>query len=160
MPSFLPLLLVVLTGVGVAMQPLTNTARAKASGSVWLAALVSFATGMAVLVTVWAAADRTPLSTLRGAPWWGWLGGVYGAAFVAALAFAAPRLGLAVTLTIAVGRQLVTALAVDRSGWLGPPQQPLLPARLGGVALVLAGALLVRRGRSARAQRIAASAQG
>ncbi|MBW6526644.1 DMT family transporter [Sphingomonas sp. RHCKR7] len=146
MPSFLPLLLVILAGVGVAVQPPTNAALAKAGGSVWLAALVSFACGVAVLLTVWATADRTPLASLRGAPWWAWFGGLYGAAFVAALAFATPRLGLAVTLTIAVASQLVTALVIDRFGWLGLPQQPLSPARLGGVALVLAGALLMRRG--------------
>ncbi|MGJ3626193.1 DMT family transporter [Sphingomonas sp. MMS24-JH45] len=55
-------------------QPPTNAALAKASGSVWLAALISFSIGTAVLLVVWAF-DRTPLSAAKGAPWWAWLGG-------------------------------------------------------------------------------------
>ena len=103
------------------------------------------AVGTVVLLIAWAA-DRTPLSALKGAPWWAWFGGLYGAAFVAALAFATPRLGLAATLTMAIGAQVVTALLLDRQGWLGLQQQPISWGRLGGVALVLIGVLLVRRG--------------
>lgn len=58
---------------------------------------------------------------------------VYGAALVAAMVFDELR---PATLTIA--RPLVTALVVDRSGWLGLPEQPLSPARSGADALVLA----------------------
>lgn len=145
MPQLLPILAVVIAGLGVAIQPPTNAALAKASGSVWLAALVSFAIGTLVLLVVWAV-DRTPLATLKAAPWWAWFGGLYGAAFVAALAFATPRLGLAATLTMAIGAQVVTALVLDRYGMLGLEQQPISWGRLGGVALVLIGVLLVRRG--------------
>ena len=145
MPQLLPILAVLIAGLGVAIQPPTNAALARASGSVWLAALVSFAVGTLVLLVVWAV-DRTPLATLKGAPWWAWFGGLYGAAFVAALAFATPRLGLAATLTMAVGAQVVTALVLDRYGLLRLEQQPISWGRLGGVALVLIGVLLVRRG--------------
>lgn len=145
MPQLLPILAVMIAGLGVAIQPPTNAALAKASGSVWLAALVSFAIGTLVLLVVWAV-DRTPLATLKAAPWWAWFGGLYGAAFVAALAFATPRLGLAATLTMAIGAQVVTALVLDRYGMLGLEQQPISWGRLGGVALVLIGVLLVRRG--------------
>ena len=145
MQALFPILAVLIAGVGVALQPPTNAALAKVSGSVWLAALISFAVGTAGLFVVWLV-DRTPLTATRGAPWWAWLGGFYGAAFVAALAFATPRLGLAVTLTAAVASQLVTAMLIDRFGLLGLPQQPITPARLIGVALVILGVVVVRRG--------------
>ncbi|WP_375270175.1 DMT family transporter [Sphingomonas sp.] len=145
MQTLFPILAVLLAGIGVALQPPTNAALAKASGSVWLAALISFAVGTAALMVVWLF-DWTPLSATRAAPWWAWLGGFYGAAFVAALAFASPRLGLAVTLTAAIASQLVTAMIVDRFGLLGLPQQAITPARLVGVALVILGAVVVRRG--------------
>jgi transporter family-2 protein len=145
MNALFPILAVLIAGIGVAVQPPTNAALARTAGSVWLAALVSFSVGTLALLAVWAV-DRTPLSALKGAPWWAWLGGLYGAAFVAALAYAAPRLGLAATLTVAVASQLVTALAVDRLGLLGLPQQPVTIGRLAGVALVLAGVVMVRRG--------------
>lgn len=145
MQAFLPILAVLIAGIGVAVQPPTNAALARTSGSVTLAALISFAVGTMVLLIAWAV-DRTPPSALRGAPWWAWFGGFYGAAFVAALAFATPRLGLAVTLTIAIASQLATALALDRFGLFALPQQAITPGRLAGVALVLVGVVLVRRG--------------
>ncbi len=146
MAALIPILIVLLAGVGVAVQPPTNAALAKISGSLWLASLVSFAVGTMVLAAGWAALDRTPLSALRGAPGWAWAGGLYGACFVAALAYAAPRLGLASTLTIAVAGQLVTAILLDHFGLLGLKVEPVSVARVGGVALVIAGVLLVRRG--------------
>ncbi len=146
MAALFPLLIVLLAGVGLAVQPPTNAALAKASGSIWLAALVSFAIGTAILFAVWAATDRTMPATLKGAPGWAWLGGLYGACFVAALAYATPRLGLASALTIAVGSQLVTALVLDRFGLLGLTAQPISLARVAGVVLVIGGVVLVRAG--------------
>lgn len=146
MAALVPIIIVLLAGIGLAVQPPTNAALAKASGSVWLASLVSFAMGTAILFAIWAAADRTMPATLKGAPGWAWLGGLYGACFVAALAYASPRLGLASALTIAVASQLVTALVLDRFGLLGLSAQPISLMRIAGVLLVIGGVLLVRAG--------------
>jgi bacterial/archaeal transporter family-2 protein len=145
MTALLQILAVLVAGVGVAIQPPTNAALARVAGSVWLAALISFVVGTATLLVIWAI-DRTPLSNTRGAPWWAWLGGFYGAAFVAALAFAAPRLGLATALTMAIASQLATALILDHFGLLGLKTQPVTLMRLAGVGCVLAGVVLMRRG--------------
>lgn len=139
-------LFVLLAGIGLAVQAPTNAALAKASGSVLLAALVSFVAGSVVLALTWAAIDRTAPSALRGAPAWAWAGGLYGACFVAAMAYAAPRLGLATTLTIAIASQLATALVLDHFGLLGLRVAPISLGKIAGVVLVLAGVVLVRRG--------------
>ena len=76
---------------------------------------------------------------------WAWLGGAYGAVFVVAAAFAVPRLGVASTITLMIAGQLALSLVLDHFGWLGVPRQPLSLTRIAGVALVLAGVLLVRR---------------
>jgi len=136
------ILLVLLAGVGLAVQAPTNAALARTSGSVLLAALVSFIVGSIVLALAWAAIDRTSLAALRGAPVWAWVGGLYGACFVAAMAFAAPRLGLATTLTVAIATQLATA----HFGLLGLKVAPISLWKVAGVVLVLAGVVLVRRG--------------
>lgn len=73
----------------------------------------------------------------------GWL---YGAEFVAVLAYAAPRLGISVALTAAIASQLVAALVVDHFGLFGVRVEPVTIGKLAGVALVIAGAVLVRRG--------------
>ena len=146
MAALLPILVVLLAGIGLAIQPPTNAALVKASGSLWLGSLVSFAVGTVILTGVWLIADRTPLANLREARPWMFLGGAYGAFVVAAAAFAAPRLGLASMLTIMIATQLVAALVIDRFGLIGLPRAPISGLRLAGVGLVLMGAVLVRRG--------------
>jgi transporter family-2 protein len=73
------------------------------------------------------------------------MGGLYGAVFVSMAAFAAPRLGVTFFLTISIAGQLLMALLLDRVGAFGVPRVEISPTRLAGVALVLAGAFLVRR---------------
>ncbi|WP_296612965.1 DMT family transporter [Sphingomonas sp.] len=140
------LVFVLLAGIGLAVQAPTNAALARTSGSVLLAALASFVAGSVVLALTWAAIDRTSPAALRGAPAWAWAGGLYGACFVAAMAYAAPRLGLATTLTIAIASQLATALVLDHFGLFGLRAAPISVGKVVGVVLVLAGVVLVRRG--------------
>ncbi len=146
MPTLFPLIVVLVAGLGLAAQPPTNAALARVSGSVVLATLVSFVIGSAVLFAVWLAFDRTSPTALRGAPAWAWLGGLYGAAFVTAVAFAAPRLGLATTVTVAIATQVATALLLDHIGGLGLKADPVTLPKLVGVALMLAGVVIIRRG--------------
>lgn len=146
MIKLLPVILTLLAGIGVAVQPPTNAALARVSGSVLLAATISLAVGTAVLAGIWLAIDRTPMAAVRTASPWLWLGGLYGAYFVAAVTFAAPRLGLSSMLTLVVASQLVTALLLDHYGLLGLSRDPASPARIAGVALVIVGVVLVRRG--------------
>ncbi|MCH4893001.1 MULTISPECIES: DMT family transporter [unclassified Sphingomonas] len=147
MQLLLPILMTLIAGIGIAIQPPTNAVLARASGSVLLAALISFAVGTAILLVVWAFSDRGSIAGLRQVPWWSWLGGLYGAVFVSAAAYAAPRLGLATMLTLAIGTQLTAALVIDQFGLLGLARSPVTPVRLAGLVLLLAGvALMLRRG--------------
>lgn len=145
MNALVPVLAALLAGIGLATQSPTNAALGRSIGSVTLAALVSFVVGTVILVVAWLAFDRTPLSALRGAKPWMLVGGAYGAYFVAAAAFAAPRLGLASMLTIMIASQLVAALVIDHFGLVGLPRAPVTAVKLAGVALVLVGVVLVRR---------------
>lgn len=146
MLRFLPILLVFLAGIGVAVQTPTNASLARNTGSVVLAALTSFVVGTGALAAVWALVDRTSPATLARTPGWTLLGGVYGAFFIAAFAFSAPRLGLATALTIGIASQLATALVLDHFGLMGLKPAPVSAAKLLGILLVLGGAVLVRRG--------------
>ena len=140
-----PIVLTLIAGIGLAVQPPTNAALARVSGSTILAALVSFIIGTAILAAVWLAYDRTSPTALRGAPAWTWLGGLYGAFFVSAVAYAAPRLGVASMLTLAIASQLAAALVVDHFGLFGLRVEPVSATRVVGLALVIGGVLLVRR---------------
>ena len=85
------------------------------------------------------------VAAARGLPWYAWIGGLYGAIFVVAAAWGVPRLGVAMTITLMVGGQLLLSLILDHFGALGVPRQPLNLGRIAGVALVIAGVVLVRR---------------
>lgn len=66
--------------------------------------------------------------------------------FVSTSAYAAPRLGLASMLTIAIAAQLAAALVIDHFGLIRLPENPVTPMKAFGVLLVLAGVILVRKG--------------
>jgi transporter family-2 protein len=130
----------------IAVQAPTNAMLAKAGGSPVLAALISFAVGTVILLVTWLASSNRPGSTAwAGLPWYAWLGGLYGAIFVAVAAYAAPRIGLASLITIGVAGQIAAALWLDHIGALGLPREPISIGRLVGAILVIAGVVLVRR---------------
>lgn len=148
MPAHLliPAILVLIAGAFTAMQPPTNAILARESGSVLFAALLSFAVGtLALLAAVLATQPKLSLAPLREVPWYAWMGGIYGAFFVAVAAFAAPRLGVASLITIGIAGQLLAALAIDHFGAFGIARSEISLGRILGVVLVIAGVVLVRR---------------
>ena len=147
MAIFIPILLVFIAGAMVALQAPTNAILAKAGGSPVLAALISFAVGTSALFAVWLMSGNRPAaSAFAGLPWYAWIGGLYGAMFVAVAAYAAPRIGLASLITIGIAGQIAMALWMDHFGAIGLPREPITLGRVAGAILVLAGVILVRRG--------------
>lgn len=143
----LPVLLVVLAGGMIALQAPTNVMLARAGGSPVLAALISFAVGTAALGVAWLLGGHRPGTGAFGAlPWYAWLGGVYGATYVAIAAYAAPRIGLASLITLGIAGQIAMALWLDHHGALGLPRAPASGMRVAGALLVVAGVALVRKG--------------
>ena len=141
-----PILLVLFGGAMIAVQAPTNAMLAKAGGSPVLAALISFAVGTVALLVTWLASGNRPGSAAwSGLPWYAWLGGLYGAFFVAIAAYAAPQIGLASLITIGVAGQIAAALWLDHIGALGLPREPINIGRVMGALLVIAGVILVRR---------------
>jgi bacterial/archaeal transporter family-2 protein len=131
----------------IAVQGPINATLARAIGSSVNAALVSFLVGTLALVAVALGQRTTPdMGLVRALPWWAWSGGLCGAVFVAGAAFAAPRIGVANMLTVSVASQLITAMLLDHWGAFGVPVQSISATRVAGILLVVAGAVLVRRG--------------
>jgi transporter family-2 protein len=144
---FLPMLLVLFAGGMIALQAPTNSMLARAGGSPVLAALISFAVGTAALLLVWLVGGSRPgTAAFANLRWYAWLGGVYGAIYVAVAAFAAPRIGLASLITVGIAGQIAMAMWLDHVGALGLPRDPISMGRIAGALLVIAGVVLVRRG--------------
>ncbi|MGN6058478.1 MAG: DMT family transporter [Sphingomicrobium sp.] len=144
--ALLSLVLAVIAGVLIAVQAPTNAILGKASGSPIVAAFISFLIGtLALGGAVAATSGRLFAAELKAVPWYAWIGGFYGAFFVAVAAFGAPRVGVGVLLTAAIAGQLAAALVLDHYGLLGLERHPVTLTRALGFVLVLVGAALVRR---------------
>ena len=137
----------VIGGMATATQGPTNAMLARPFNSPVNAAFISFAVGtMALAVLVLALRVKPDWSAVAEMPWYGWLGGLYGVCFVIAAAFSAPRLGVATTITLMVGGQLLISVILDHFGAFGIEPRPISLSRIAGLALVVGGVLLVRRG--------------
>ena len=146
MAVLIPILLVFIAGGLVALQAPTNAMLAKAGGSAILAALISFSVGTLALLVVWAGSGNRPgTAAFAGLPWYAWIGGLYGAVFVAVAAYAAPKIGVASLITIGIAGQIAMALWLDHIGAMGLAREPINLGRLLGALLVIAGVVLVRR---------------
>lgn len=74
-----------------------------------------------------------------------WIAGILGAFYVAAVIILAPRLGTALTFVLVVAGQMTVSLVLDHYGLFGLPVKQINWQRLLGVALLVAGVLLIRR---------------
>jgi len=108
--------LCVVTGAAVAWQQAANGRVTAVARTPIVAAWINFMLGGAIVATLWAlsvALGRVDAQPLPSGPPWIYVGGVIGATFLAATAWAVGRIGvLAVTLLVTAG-QLVGALALD-----------------------------------------------
>src|SRR5215210_9319756 len=71
--------------------------------------------------------------------------GLLGAFILGSIVLAANRGGLAQTLSLVIASQLVFGLVIDRLGVFGPAAQGIGVLKILGVALILAGGILVVR---------------
>jgi transporter family-2 protein len=145
--EILLVLLALAAGALLPLQAAINAALRTHAGRAEWAAVVSFAVGLLGLLA-WVTASRQPapaLAALGRAPWWAWIGGLLGAAYVTLVILLTPRLGVAATLGLAVAGQMGAALAMDHFGWLGLAARPVSAAHLAGAALLVAGVVLLRR---------------
>jgi transporter family-2 protein len=142
------LLAAVMLGVAVSFQPLMNAVLARAIGSPFGAAAISIAVAALGAAAMVAVTGRGEISraTLASVPWWIYLAGFVGTLFVAGGVVIAPVTGAQLFFISVIAGQLIGAALADHFGLFGLSVRPLSLERALGLSLVLAGALLVRRG--------------
>jgi transporter family-2 protein len=115
--------------------------------SVAWAGLVSYLGGTAAMVAAVLIARIAPPSLPRASaiPLLWWIGGFFGAAYLAVAIVLLPRLGAATVVALVVAGQLGCSLLFDRYAVLGVPYHPLTPGRALGAVLLVAGVVLIRR---------------
>jgi transporter family-2 protein len=140
----------VLAGVGVAMQSRVNGELGLALDNGALAALVSFGSGLILLLlalAVWQP-GRVGLSQLRLAlrqktlPWWSILGGLAGGFFVLSQGLVGGIIGVALFSVAVVTGQTLGSVVIDSKGLFGATKMPLTPPRIIGSLIVLLGVIV------------------
>ncbi len=134
-------------GVSLVVQQVLNANLRQALNSAAWSGFVSYAVGVACMAML-AVALRDPLPTPGMAarlPWWAWSGGIFGAVFIGLAILLVPRLGAATFIALLVAGQMLASVAFDQFGWLGLAQRSVDLPRLLGMALLVAGVVLVRR---------------
>lgn len=144
------ILLMVAAGAAVAAQVAINAhLRAVAASGLW-ATNISFAVTMGAGLAALAAGGlfgRAPMPSmpaLAGAPWWIWLGGLGGFAYVFLALVTAHRISGTVVATAGIVGQLCASVLIDHYGWFGMPVARASGARLLGLALLAWGLVLIR----------------
>ena len=140
----------IVMGFLVAIQSRINGGLGAELGDGFLAALISFVTGLIVLsiaMLVWRP-GRVGLGLTRQAvrnrtmPWWYLLGGAGGAFLVLTQTLTAALLGIALFTVATVSGQTISGLIIDRRGMGAMAPKPLTVFRIVGSALALVAVVL------------------
>ncbi|WP_237476698.1 DMT family transporter [Lichenibacterium dinghuense] len=138
-------LLTVVAGVLTTVQSGANAALNKALGQPVLVAFAVVAANLAVYLASipvlgigWPAPER-----FAQAPWWAWIGGVFGGLYVLAAVLFAERLGAALFTGLVVTAGIVTSIALDHFGLVGFERHAAGVGRIAGGALMIGGLILV-----------------
>ena len=136
-----------LGGALLAAQAPINARLRTALDSPLGSAVVSFTTGLAVLLIALVVTGQAGnLADVGGGPWWAYLGGGIGAFFVVVGLLAVPQVGVTVTFVAVIAGQLMAAAVIDRFGLLGVEAVAVTWERITAVVLVgVALVLLLRR---------------
>jgi bacterial/archaeal transporter family-2 protein len=144
--KWLPLAATVVAGGLVAMQAPINSTLGRSVGT-FAAASVSFAIGLALLVTITPLAGEGfgDVGQARHLQWYYLTGGVLGAAYVTTVLVSVRTVGAGGTTAATIAGQLTTSVLLDRFGLLGLEQRGLSAPRLAGIALLASGVFLIVR---------------
>lgn len=135
--------LAMLAGVANSLQATVNAGLSKSAG-LGPALVTNTLVVLVGAVALWLATGARTTFFPAGTPRSLYLGGVFGFTVIAIAAFVFPQLGAAWAVALMVLGQCLAALAIDHYGLLGMETVVVTPQRLLGLALVAAGAAILR----------------
>jgi len=144
MANWVLIVLMVIGGSAVAVQPSLNARLAEKTGFLH-AATISFAVGTLVLLLLSLSSGEGSFRRATDADWWQLTGGLFGAFFVTMTIIGVPRIGTTAVLALTIVSQLIAGLVMDHYGLFGMRGIPVDFKRLLGVAFLLIGVFLIYR---------------
>jgi transporter family-2 protein len=156
---FVPISLV--AGGLLAVQAGANTQLSKATGSAIAATTIQvIVAGVLLLIVAAATGTLAAFGRLPGVPWWHAIGGIATAIYVASTIILFPRLGAVVTVGLFIAGQMLASLALDASGALGVPRNPIDAVTILGTLAVLGGAAAIVLGQKGATSELTAAKLG
>ncbi len=149
--QLLLLLVTVVAGVLNTLQSGSNSTLNKRLDHPFASAAVVYLGGLAVVALAWIGATLLGKGGFPAAdrvaqvPWWGWIGGVLGLAFVFGTLLIAPKVGAAVYTAFSVTAAVITSLTLDNFGWMGFEQHSAGIGRIAGALLIIGGLALIAK---------------
>ena len=145
--NWLYLLVALAGGVGLPVQAaINNQLKRYIGGPAWTAMTSITVSAISIIIFLAIARPALPAAASLGeAPRWAWLGGLFGAFFVAVGVIVTPKLGTAATFSTVIAGQVLVSLILDQWGLIGLPIHQLSVGRLAGAALLVIGVLMVQR---------------
>ncbi len=138
-----PLFLAVFAGSLLPAQFSTNSALSHEVGSSVLTGAISYVVGSLFLFALLMVQRLKPdWAAARRAPFWAWLGGAVGSAYVVGSVILTRALGAALATTLVIASQIITAILLDHFGVLGLQKRRINRLRLLAVLLTFAALAL------------------
>jgi bacterial/archaeal transporter family-2 protein len=134
-------------GMLITCQVGSNSQLKKSLGQPLPALLVNYVVGITA-VFLYTSIKQVPIPSGAKAfqtPWWGWLGGFFGAVYGLAAIVLASQLGAATLTALVVTGQLICSVILDHFGWLSFDVHPAGWARIAGCALMVVGLILIAK---------------
>lgn len=147
MPLYVASLLAVASGMSIVIQQALNAnLRTELNSTVWSGFASYFVGTACMIVLIVVLREPMPaLGVMARIPWWAWSGGMFGAIFIALGMLLLPQIGAATFIALLVTGQMLASVAFDHYGVLGLAQRSIDLPRVLGVALLVAGVVLIRR---------------
>ena len=146
MDKVLWILLAFLSGAFLPIQAGLNARLGKAAQSPVHASLLSFVVG-AIGLAAYVLITRQSVSWagVKEAPGYVWIGGLLGAFYVTVIILAFPKLGPGLTFGLVVAGQMIISVLLEHSNILVAQQSSINPMKILGIALVIAGVVILRK---------------
>lgn len=134
-------------GAVLPVQAVLNTKLGKQTGGPLMGSLLSFLIGLICLLIINFLTNYHALTSLKPfsvTPWYIWLGGLLGAAYVTCIIFVNQQQGVALTFALVVTGQIFISLIIDHFGLFGSTIQPISLSKIVGALLIIAGLFLIK----------------
>lgn len=132
-----------IAGAAMSLQGVMNTRLGDKAGVLETNAFVQLV-GFVLALLIAFFFGKGDIRQIGQAPWYSWLGGVLAPVITVTVMLSISGLSPTVAISTILLSQLTVAALIDAFGWLGSEKLPFTWQKIAGVALMVAGVLLMK----------------